>query len=287
MSNRDARARRVLGALASAAASAVLLISLGTAPAQAVAVKIGGTGAALGGIRLLAEAFHRQQAEVTVEVVEGLGSTGGIRALIAGAVDIGLAGRSLRDGEREAGAMPRPYARTPFVIVTHPEVPVEEISMQDAVGIYAGRVTAWPDGTPLRLIMRPEGDSDTAMLMSISEELAESVTQAQKRQGLTVATTDQKALDHVERLPGAVGTSTLALVSTEHRKVKVMALAGMVPSVESLRDGRWPYYKDLAVVTLDQPSEPARAFLDFMWSPEGRAVLEASGHLWIGGAAGT
>ena len=60
-----------------------------TAQAAETRLRIGGTGAALGVMSRLAAAFAEQEPGVAVEVLPSLGSSGGIRALGEGAIDIG------------------------------------------------------------------------------------------------------------------------------------------------------------------------------------------------------
>ncbi len=54
----------------------------------ATTLKIGGTGAALGTMRILADAFTRKNPDISVEVPGSLDSSGGIKAVIAGALDV-------------------------------------------------------------------------------------------------------------------------------------------------------------------------------------------------------
>jgi ABC-type phosphate transport system substrate-binding protein len=53
-------------------------------PALAETVRISGTGGAIGGMRLLAEAFRKAEPGVDVFILPSLGSSGGIRAVLAG-----------------------------------------------------------------------------------------------------------------------------------------------------------------------------------------------------------
>ncbi len=66
-------------------------------------LKIGGTGGALGTMQILGRAFEKQHAGVSVEILPSLGSGGGIKAVLAGAIDIGLSARRLKAKERDAG----------------------------------------------------------------------------------------------------------------------------------------------------------------------------------------
>lgn len=89
-----------------------LIISIG-GTAQAETLRISGTGVALGGIILLGDAFEAENPGTTIEVLPSLGSSGGIKALLAGALGLSVSSRPLKDDEKEGGAMAKIYASTP------------------------------------------------------------------------------------------------------------------------------------------------------------------------------
>lgn len=267
------------GLMAFAAGVAMLLAA---SPSDAGAVRIGGTGAALGGMKLLAEAFGARHPETRVEIVLGLGSSGGIKAVLAGAVDIAVAARPLREKEQAAGAKAQEYARTPFVFATQGDNAASEITLELVAKAYLGNLETWPDGTPIRVVLRPLADSDTEIVADLSPELGEAVRAAHKRQGLRIAATDQDSADAIEIAPGSLGTSTLALIRSERRAIKALALDGVEPTPASLRDGSYKLFKSFSVVTGAGVSSDAQEFVGFVFSPEGQRILTEAGHLAVG-----
>lgn len=71
-------------------------------------------------MRLLGDAFSRTDPAIKIEIVTGLGTLGGIRALAAGAVDLAVAARSATAEERGVGLRSTLYAATPLASATHP-----------------------------------------------------------------------------------------------------------------------------------------------------------------------
>lgn len=88
------------------------------ASAQAYEIKIGGTGAALGTMQVLAQAYAESQPNAKITVLPSMGSGGGIKAVLAGAIEIGLSSRPLSEAEAKAGAVAVELGRTPFVFAT-------------------------------------------------------------------------------------------------------------------------------------------------------------------------
>lgn len=251
-------------------------------PAGAEKISIGGTGSALESMRVVAEEFKKRHPGAEVVIPPSLGSTGGIKAVLAGAVDIALSARPLKDEERRKGAVEMGYARTPFVFATSKKNKVDEITTGELVDIYSGKTINWPDGKSIRLILRPVGETETELVKSISPEMREAVIKAENRPGMLFAVTDHEGADHIEKVEGAIGSSTLALIISESRDIKALKLNGVEPGTEALRKGAYPYYKPLFLVTGPKPSPPARKFIEFLESEEGRRIMSGLG--WVVGS---
>lgn len=102
---RNGRARAF--AIAVAIANALLPGYSGSAHADEL--RIGGSGAALGTMRLLADAFSVKNPEVRITVAPSLGSGGGIKALAGGAIDLAVTSRPMDESERKLGVTQTEY----------------------------------------------------------------------------------------------------------------------------------------------------------------------------------
>lgn len=247
--------------------------------AGAQGLRFGGTGSALGTIRLMADAFARQGSKPSaLTIVPNLGSSGAMRALQAGAIDAALISRPLKPEETAAGLVAYEYGRSPFVFVTS-KPGVKNVTTAYVADVLSGRVASWPDGQPARFVMRPQGDGDNIYLASLSPDIEKALKIAHQRSGLIVAPTDQEAADEAERVPGSLAVNTLALLLSEQRKLNVIAFNGVTPSVKALAGGTYPHFKPLLIVTRGAPSGTLLQFVEFFKSAQGRAILEANGHL--------
>lgn len=264
----------------SVCAAAVLPVLFALAPPRSAAadtIRISGTGGAMGTIRLLGEAFRAIEPDVEIVLVPSIGSTGAVRAVLAGSLDVGVCARPLTAVERTRGAVHTIYARTPVVFGVNPAVPQTGVTLASVIEIYGGKRTRWRDGTRIRPVLRPPTDSDVPVLKAIAPEMKAAVEAALRREGMIVATTDQDLADALESIPGAFGATTLALVVSENRAIRVLALDGVVPSVETLLDGSYPLAKPFCLVTTKDPPDAVRRFIDFVQSPAGAAILARNG----------
>ena len=251
-------------------------------PAHADTIRLGGTGGALGAMKLLAEEFKKSRPGDTVIILPSMGSGGGIKALLSGALDIGLSSRPLTDAEQGRGAVGREYARTPLVIAVAKKNGASGLTLQQVAEIYAGKTRTWPDGTPVRLVMRPAAEFDTMMLKSMSPDMDRAVAHALSRKGMITAVTDQDSADAIEKIPGALGTTTLAQIISEKRALKKLSLNGVDPAPKTIADGTYPFFKTFYLITWPDPTPLTRQFITFILSARGREILTGSGH-WITG----
>lgn len=251
-----------------------------TGQVSAEEFRIGGTGAALGTMRLLADAFTARNADIHIEVVPSLGSGGSVKAVLAGAIGLAVTSRPLTAEERAAGAVETEYARTPFVFAVADRTPVRAITRSELAEVYAGRKTHWPDNSPVRIVLRPASDIDTAMIQSLSPEMRAAVASASVRPGVRFSVNDQDAADDLEKIPGAIGPTSLTLIISERRALRPLQLDGRVPSTREAAAGSYPYFKRLFYVTGARRTAAVERFLAFLNSPGGRGILESNGN-WI------
>lgn len=233
-------------------------------------LRFGGTGAALGGIYLL----NPMLAEVGVALhkVRNLGTPGGIRAVRAGAVDVSISARPTVADEEQAGLRSTLYARSAQVFATHMATPAESLSVHEAVEKVAGRMTQWPGGSRVRMSRRPDQDSDTALLSSLSPAMAAAVVLMQRRPGLVTAATDHEQAEALEVAPGTLGTLALSMIMSERRPLKVLPLRD--PAADN-----WPLLKRFYLVTRVDSSPAVLRFVAMLRSEPAARILASHGHI--------
>lgn len=270
-----------------AAVLAVLcLLAAGSAPARGETIRVSGTGGSMETMKLLAAAFRKDHPDVRIVNLQNVGSSAAIKAVLAGALDVGVTSRPLTADEERRGALQHQFAVTPLVLATGTGNRASGLTAGRLAEIYAGSITAWSDGSPIRLVLRPEADSDTLTLRSLSHDMDRALKAALSNKRMPVAMTDQDSADMLERVPGALGTITLAQIFTEKRAIKMLSLNGVAPTLESLKDGSYPLSKTLYLVTRGAPSPHARLLVDYTRSAAGRAILSKTGHVARAGRTG-
>jgi phosphate transport system substrate-binding protein len=220
---------------------------LGTCPSVAAdTLRMGGVGAATKMLPVLFAAFDRSE-EHKLEVVPSLGSSGGLRALSAGVLDLAVTGRVLNPDELAQGLTQVAAVRTPFVLISsHPKP--NGLNSAEIADIFRSPKATWADGTMIRIVLRPRSDSDTPVLGGMFPGMAAAIEAARKRQEVPLAATDQDNAALAEQAPGSLAGSTFTQIKTEQRKVRLVSIDGVEPSLENLERGAYPFSKTLYFV---------------------------------------
>jgi phosphate transport system substrate-binding protein len=215
--------------------------------------------------------------------------------LIEGKSDIGLIARLPAQSELKVAATKRvalevmPCALDAFVFLVNTENPVRSLTTAQIRGIYSGRITDWNSvgGRPAKIVAyQREEESGSQQLMR---------TLVMK--DVPLATPKEPHARAPQLIAGLMGGVYLELSSNEDGlgysvhyyerymarspKTRVIAVEGVEPSYETIRDRRYPHTCNVFVVIrkdLDARA-PARRLRDWLRSAEGQAVVRESGYV--------
>jgi phosphate transport system substrate-binding protein len=222
-------------------------------------------------VELLAEIYQHHHPGVEINV-QGGGSTAGIRAVKEHICDIGMCSRHLNPDE-SCWLTAIPIAIDGIVLVVHPANPVANVTVEQARGIFAGRIRNWQEvgGNDQRItvIIREEGSGTRA---SFEEKVMGGENFAPDA---LVQDSNGAVREIVAHNPGAIGYISFGLAD---RRVKVLAIDGVQPDEESIRTHRYPLARDFLLLIDDtQVSRLARSFIEFVLSDEGQEALAEEG----------
>ena len=244
------------------------------------ALRVGGTGSGVGGMRLVAEALARQPGAPAVEVLPAFGSAGGIAALIEGRLDIAVTNRLPNAAESaRAGFKVQEYARTPFVMAVHRNLGLQALTGAQFAALYAEGAAVYPNGQRARPVLRLPEEIDSKLVAALVPAAGPPHEAAQARKGMLRAATDAEAAEMVEKVPGAFAASTLAQIESERRPLVALTIDGRVPTTAALASGQYPHFKPLYLIVRANADARTNRFVDFILSDAGQSVLAAHGHL--------
>lgn len=249
--------------------ASLLLAGCGSRPQADPNDPLAGTITASGSTALLplaslaAEIFMEQHLNVTVNVSGG-GSYNGLQQVASGAVDIGNSDIPAA-GELAAALVEHRVAIAPFVIIVHPDNPVDGLSLEQLAGILTGEITNWREvGGPdleVMVVSRPQSSGSRATIVEkVLGGEGDITPQA------LVQDSNGKVLTTVQYTPGAIGYIDASYYRPS--KVKALALGGVAYSQDAVEAGQWPIWTYEYMYTKGEPAGLVRAFLDFVLSEE-------------------
>jgi len=154
-----------------------------------------------------------------------------------------------------------------------------DLTVASVVAILRFERLTWKDGTPIRIIMRPQTETDIGVLEHQSPALKEALGIARRQPAIPVGVTDQDNLALIAQTHGSVGFTALVSARVDAPELRVLPLGGVVPTSASVASGVYPWSKPLYVIVARRPDGRSEAFVDFVQSPAGRRLLERAGCL--------
>lgn len=243
----------------------------------AAGLNVAGSGATL---RVLKDAaiYFSQDANIAVRVAGG-GSDTGINAVRNGTADIGMSARALTAAEA-AVLQARALGFDGLALIVNERNPLAAVTTRQVHDIFEGRVGQWrdlglaaPAGAPIPVLRSPTRASRqqfdehfriAPLLPTQSVELGS---------GLAV-------LLYVSSDPQAIGYVSIGMLAEARQrglKVKGLRLDDVEPTTRNCAERRYPLCRTLYLVTRGAARGETRQFLDFIFSPAGRTIVEQHG----------
>jgi phosphate transport system substrate-binding protein len=230
-------------------------------------------------MRALGQAFATSR-EIEFEVVPSLGSTGALRAVEAGVLDIAVSGRRLSSVELSKGLTERAAIRSAWGLATSHRSP-NGLKAAAITTLYGEPDARWDDGTAIRVILRPKGDSETLSLTAAFPGMDAVLERLRARRDIPMAATDQDNADLAERTPGSLVSVTSTQLVTERRNLRMVPIDGVAPTFENFASGRYALGKTLYLVLRAEPSPTSLRFVEFVRSEQGQRILREAEALLV------
>ncbi|MBN8518003.1 MAG: substrate-binding domain-containing protein [Candidatus Accumulibacter sp.] len=228
----------------------------------------------------LAKAFNARQAQHRVVIPPSTGTAGALRDVGEGISSVGRVGRLLKDEERRQGFVHISLGRDPVVIVGGAGVTVRSLSAAQLVDIYSGRITNWRElggkAAPIRAVGRENSYASRQAIAKVIKPLQD-ITFGP---GVKTVNLDPQLIALLDRYPSSLGMLNRSALSACTTRVVHLALDGVDPTPENLEKGSYLAWVELGLIHKQNGVTPAaRAFLDFIRSPDGQRIVRQHGIL--------
>lgn len=189
-----------------------------------------------------------------------------------------------------------PIGREAFVFFVHHWNPVKSLTVEQIRGIYSGEITTWREAGGLfgriKAFQRAEDSGSQSALQRLMGDTP--LREPEEREVIGGMGEIIREVASYRNYLGAIGFSFRFYASemAANRQIKLLALEGVAPTRESIRDGSYPIASSFYAVTASPIGEPApeetdgdlEAFLTWICSQEGQELVEKTGYVSIGWA---
>ncbi len=216
----------------------------------------------------------------------------GYARLLAGRVDIFFGAEPSRLQYEKAAEQGKEFELTPigreaFVFFVNARNPIDGLTSVQLRDIYSGRLTNWKEvggeDEPIIAFQRPEGSgSQTIMLLFMGDTRMAEPLQDHFIGGMGRI---MERVSEYRNAPSALGYSFryFAVGMNKNPNIKLLAVDGVSPTPEHIRNGLYPHGVNLYAVTVNgNPKAAIAPFLEWMRGPQGQELVEKVGYTRAG-----
>jgi phosphate transport system substrate-binding protein len=234
-------------------------------------IVVSGTGDSQKLLKKMAHALSQKHRNSIIQIPDSIGSTGGIREVAAGRIELARSARPLHANEIKKGLSSKIFAYSPIVFAVNPSVSgIDNLDTSEILDIYSGKIVNWLEvgsvDHRIYAITRESGDSSLKILQQNLEGFKDISTESSK----TIYSTPDTAAA-IKKHPFTIGYVPLSEIMDSD--LRVLKIDGVFPTVENVRNGSYKLLTQLSIVYKTEPSGLARSFLDFLFSEEGKEII--------------
>ncbi|HEY6111569.1 MAG TPA: phosphate ABC transporter substrate-binding protein [Chthoniobacterales bacterium] len=261
----------------------IIAVAFGVSEAMADRLVIKGSdtlGAKL--VPQLAEHFKAEHAGTTFDIAAE-GSTTGIAAIIDGTAEIGMSSRRAKTSEVGAASAkgknlkPTIVAYDGIAVIVNSGNPVKTLTKKQVEQIFTGDVADWSavggSGGKISVYTRNTSSGTYSEFKELAMKKRDYAGGSQKMAG------NEQIAAEVGKNPNGIGYVGMAY--TKASGVKVVSIDGATPSVKSVQDHSYPYWRPTFYYTNGEPSGLAKQFLDFTTGSAGQKIVAQVGFVPI------
>lgn len=179
-----------------------------------------------------------------------------------------------------------PIGQEAFVFFVHKDNPVDNLTSEQIRDIYAGTITNWREvgghDEAIVAFQRNEGSGSQSMLERfMGDRLLMDAPSEQVNDwmiGIIEKVSDYKNKDN------SIGFSFRYYVEgiIQNPDIKMIAVDGVTPTAEHIKDGSYPIVTSLYAVTYEgNDNENVPKLLDWILSEEGQYIIEQTGYVGL------
>ncbi|MGD1821267.1 MAG: phosphate ABC transporter substrate-binding protein [Pleomorphochaeta sp.] len=222
--------------------------------------------------------FEKENPSINVGY-ETLGSSTGIKQLLAGTLSLSGSSRDLKASELEKNCVPTTIALDGLSVGVNASVNISNLSLAQLAAIFSGEITNWSEvgGKDVKIELI-ERDETSGTYGSFNEIVLESQGKEPTKNAI-IAKENGEVATKIASTPGSIGYIGMAFNNIiTNAGGKILSIDGVEPKPENVINKSYPISRSLYVVTIGEPKEGTveKDFIDFILSRKGQAIVEES-----------
>jgi len=212
---------------------------------------------------------------------QGGGSTRGFEDCIAGRNSLGAMARDLTP-EEKAQVIVFPIAYDGVGIVVHASNQIAAVTTDDLRRIYRKQVTNWSDfggqNASIVVVHKGEGHATREVFMKYTGLTPDEMTKFTD----VAAGDNAQVIRVIANTTNAIGYVSLGEVikaAEAGQPVRLVKFNGIEPVMENVTNKTYPLFHPLYLISKGEPKGGSRALLDFLRSPEGKAIIRQGNYV--------
>lgn len=221
-----------------------------------------GSTALLPLLKPAAEEFMKKHPKVTVNISGG-GSVTGQNQVAAGNVNIGNSDVPVVAELKDKGLVEYDAAIAPFVIITNPSNSVTNLTQEQAIAIFTGKISNWKEvgGSDEKITVIHRAKSSGSRIT-----VKDKVLKGQEFTDNAIIQDSNGAVRAaIASTPGSIGYVDAPYLD---QSIKALSYNGTAYSPQAVKEGKWPVYASTKMITKGAATDLVKAFIDFVQSAE-------------------
>ncbi|AEK20124.1 phosphate ABC transporter substrate-binding protein [Methanococcus maripaludis] len=242
---------------------------------QKFSLKISGSTTVLPIAEEAAKQFMTKNKNYMIEVTGG-GSGLGVKEAGENLNDIGMASRDVKSSEFEIYPSLQVFgiAKDGVAIIVQPENPVSSLTQEQIIAIYAGEITNWNEvggnDAPITVYTRDEESGTREVFFE------KALNKGNITKKAVVVASNGAMKSSVKADVNGIGYLSIGYLDSS---VTGCEYEGVLPTEANVVSGTYTVSRTLNIITNGEPSQEAKAFIDFLLSSEGQKIVVEEGYI--------
>lgn len=237
---------------------------------------IEGTGDSQELLRGIANLYTQKYPNHNIIIPQSVGSGGGIKKVLQNECEVARVARTLKQKEEASGLSYLLFGYSPIVFVINTDKKNINLSIDDIVAIYSGKVTQWEEienshiAGKIYVINREDGDSSKTIIENNIPQFKNIKTAV----GIT-AFYNAEAISLITKYKNTIGY--LPMPNIQHTNLSIVAINNIYPNITNIQKKDYKLLTPFGLVYKENLSNIAKSFIEFLKTQEIKEFMLSQG----------